>query len=83
MNANDENMLVIRGSTRVADIYLTEFMRIFSHHRFRESLAIHLENEGSLEEWRPRDLHETDAWVARHYDANQERFFRRRYFSGS
>jgi hypothetical protein len=28
---NDENMLVIRGSTRVADIYFGEFMRIFDH----------------------------------------------------
>jgi len=83
MNANDENMLVIRGNTRVADIYLTEFMRIFSHHRFRESLAIHLENHGSLAGWRPRDLDETDAWVAPHYDANQERLFRREYFSGT
>ena len=34
-NANDENMLVIRGDTRVADIYLTEFMRLFTHMRFR------------------------------------------------
>ena len=83
MNANDENMLVIRGKTRVADIYLTEFMRIFSHHRFRESLAIRLENYGTLAGWRPRDLDETDAWVAPHYDTNQERFFRRQYFSGA
>jgi phosphatidylserine/phosphatidylglycerophosphate/cardiolipin synthase-like enzyme len=28
---NDENMLVIRGDTRVADIYFGEFMRIFDH----------------------------------------------------
>jgi len=28
---NDENMLVIRGSKRVADIYFGEFMRIFDH----------------------------------------------------
>lgn len=28
---NDENMLLIRGDTRVADIYLTEFDRIFRH----------------------------------------------------
>ena len=27
-NVNDENMLVIRGNTRVADIYLGEFMRL-------------------------------------------------------
>jgi phosphatidylserine/phosphatidylglycerophosphate/cardiolipin synthase-like enzyme len=32
---NDENMLVIRGSTRVADVYLTEFMRLFNHFEFR------------------------------------------------
>ena len=29
--ANDENMLVIRGDTRVGDIYFGEFMRVFDH----------------------------------------------------
>ncbi|HET7270625.1 MAG TPA: phospholipase D-like domain-containing protein, partial [Rubrobacter sp.] len=32
---NDENMLVIRGESRVADIYLGEFMRLFNHFYFR------------------------------------------------
>ena len=32
---NDENMLIIRGDTRVADIYFTEFNRLFCHHYFR------------------------------------------------
>lgn len=32
---NDENMVIIRGDKRVADIYLGEFMRLFSHYRFR------------------------------------------------
>ena len=32
---NDENMLVIRGDRRVADIYLSEFMRLFNHFQFR------------------------------------------------
>jgi hypothetical protein len=36
---NDENMLVIRGNAAVADIYLGEFMRLFSHYAFRESLT--------------------------------------------
>src|SRR5262249_11030768 len=31
---NDENMLLIRGDTRVADIYMTEFDRIFRHFIF-------------------------------------------------
>ena len=33
---NDENMLITRGNKRVADIYLGEFMRLYSHHAFRE-----------------------------------------------
>jgi phosphatidylserine/phosphatidylglycerophosphate/cardiolipin synthase-like enzyme len=32
---NDENMLVIRGDTRVADVYLGEFMRLFTAFRLR------------------------------------------------
>jgi len=32
---NDENMLVIRGDQRTADIYLTDFMRLFNHYRLR------------------------------------------------
>jgi phosphatidylserine/phosphatidylglycerophosphate/cardiolipin synthase-like enzyme len=32
---NDENMLVIRGNQRVADIYFTEFNRLFNHYYFR------------------------------------------------
>jgi hypothetical protein len=32
---NDENMLVIRGNKRAADIYLTDFMRLFNHYRLR------------------------------------------------
>jgi len=34
-NANDENMLIIRGDRRVADIYFTEFNRLFNHYYFR------------------------------------------------
>lgn len=32
---NDENMVIIRGDTRVADIFVTEFMRFFKHFQFR------------------------------------------------
>ena len=34
-NDNDENMLLIRGEQRVADIYFTEFNRLFFHYYFR------------------------------------------------
>ncbi len=35
---NDENMLIIRGNTRIADIYLGEFMRLYKHFAFRDWL---------------------------------------------
>jgi phosphatidylserine/phosphatidylglycerophosphate/cardiolipin synthase-like enzyme len=35
---NDENMIVIRGDRRVADIYFTEFNRLFFHYYFRSVL---------------------------------------------
>lgn len=32
---NDENMLIVRGNTRLADLYLVEFMRMFTHYKRR------------------------------------------------
>src|SRR5690606_3885208 len=43
--SNDENMLVIRGDTRVADIYFGEFMRVFDHHYARYIVRV-LQDEG-------------------------------------
>jgi phosphatidylserine/phosphatidylglycerophosphate/cardiolipin synthase-like enzyme len=34
-NDNDENMMIIRGDRRVADIYFTEFNRLFNHYYYR------------------------------------------------
>jgi phosphatidylserine/phosphatidylglycerophosphate/cardiolipin synthase-like enzyme len=34
-NSNDENMIIVRGNKRVADIYFTEFNRLFNHYYFR------------------------------------------------
>jgi phosphatidylserine/phosphatidylglycerophosphate/cardiolipin synthase-like enzyme len=45
LTENDENMLLIRGNTRVADIYLTEFDRIFRHFYFR-NVANEIELKG-------------------------------------
>lgn len=33
--SNDENMLIIKGNKRAADIYFTEFNRLFNHYYFR------------------------------------------------
>jgi len=56
---NDENMLLVRGNTRVADIYMTEFDRIFRHFYFRD-IANELEAKG--DDAKSAFLDETDAW---------------------
>jgi phosphatidylserine/phosphatidylglycerophosphate/cardiolipin synthase-like enzyme len=58
---NDENMLLIRGDTRTADIYMTEFDRIFRHFYFRDvanELAAAKKGDGELAIF----LDETDGW---------------------
>jgi phosphatidylserine/phosphatidylglycerophosphate/cardiolipin synthase-like enzyme len=84
INANDENLVVIKGSKRVADIYFGEFMRIFAHYRFREAIAIHLERHSSLDDWTPQNLFDKPSdWVPRHYKKGSEYVLRRVYFAGA
>lgn len=49
-NENDENMLIIRGDQRVADIYLTEFNRIFYHYYFRSVVEATADTDRSAAE---------------------------------
>lgn len=58
---NDENMVIIRGDTRVADIYLTEFDRIFQHFRFR-NVANELAAKQSGSDAKAAFLAEDDTW---------------------
>lgn len=62
---NDENMLVIRGNPRTADIYLTEFNRLFNHYYFRsvvENLTAHHEPTNSASLF----LAEDSTWQAKY-----------------
>jgi phosphatidylserine/phosphatidylglycerophosphate/cardiolipin synthase-like enzyme len=65
-NDNDENMLLIRGDRRVADIYFTEFNRLFHHYYFRsvwEQINARGENPN------PEDslfLKENDSWLRKY-----------------
>ena len=84
VDTNDENMLVIRGDGRVADIYFGEFMRVFAHHRFRKSVARHIEQFGSaaFNTWKPQDLFEDSRnWVPMHFRPGSEHDIKRRYFA--
>eukprot|EP00931_Biecheleriopsis_adriatica_P123573 TRINITY_DN9862_c0_g1_i1.p1 TRINITY_DN9862_c0_g1~~TRINITY_DN9862_c0_g1_i1.p1 ORF type:complete len:862 (+),score=113.98 TRINITY_DN9862_c0_g1_i1:68-2587(+) len=38
MESNDENMIVVRGNTDLADAYVVEYFRIFEHMRFRNAV---------------------------------------------
>jgi phosphatidylserine/phosphatidylglycerophosphate/cardiolipin synthase-like enzyme len=66
-NDNDENMLIIRGDHRVADIYFTEFNRLFNHYYFRSVSETTRKNgqakknaEGNL------FLAENDSWTQKY-----------------
>jgi phosphatidylserine/phosphatidylglycerophosphate/cardiolipin synthase-like enzyme len=80
-SANDENMVVIRGNLRVADIYFGEFMRIFDHLYSRyivgkmKKLGSSDPNAGFLKE-QPKD------WVPQNFKKGRKDL-RRRYFMGA
>lgn len=66
-NDNDENMLLIRGNQRVADIYFTEFNRLFFHYYFRsvqETTFARLSADAKrTSDQQSLFLAESDAWV--------------------
>jgi hypothetical protein len=74
---NDENMLVIRGDARVADVYLSEFMRMFNHFFARNLVS--LQRDPSIS--RLTHLRPDDSWREVHYrDGPQQK--ERLYFAG-
>ena len=83
-STNDENMLVIKGNRRVADIYLGEYMRLYSHYAFREAVRIFLEKNPHA---KPEDmtqgfLIEKGDWTTPYFDPHDRsgRMARRLYF---
>jgi hypothetical protein len=76
---NDENMLVIRGETRVADIYLTEFMRLFKHFQFRD---LDSARAASGKDRDPAYLATDDSWKDAYYTAGTRKYLERLYFAG-
>jgi phosphatidylserine/phosphatidylglycerophosphate/cardiolipin synthase-like enzyme len=82
--SNHENMIVVRGDTRVADIYLGEFMRQFSSYAFRDAAASAAKgDQETAANWRPQDLAPDDSWVADYFKDGTSRALRRVYFSGA
>jgi phosphatidylserine/phosphatidylglycerophosphate/cardiolipin synthase-like enzyme len=69
-NDNDENMLIIRGNQRVADIYFTEFNRLFYHYYFRsvqeQTNKLLSEDEKRRSDEQTLFLSESDDWVKKY-----------------
>ncbi|HTV77580.1 MAG TPA: hypothetical protein VMF03_04940 [Steroidobacteraceae bacterium] len=79
---NEENMLVIRGDNRVADIYLGEFMRSFAHYAFREAVFNRVEAGGEAEDWKPQFLIDSPSWLKGYLKRGSGAEMKRKYFSG-
>jgi len=76
---NDENMLVIRGDTRVADIYFGEFMRVFDHHYARYIVRL-LSDQGRSDPEAGYLKEKTADWLGSHFNPEGYKSKRRRYF---
>ena len=77
---NDENMLVIRGDTRVADIYFGEFMRVFDHHYARYVVRV-LTDAGRSDPEAGFLKAATSDWLPTHFKADSYKAKRRKYFA--
>lgn len=77
---NDENMLVIRGDTRVADIYFGEFMRVFDHHYARYIVRL-LQDEGQSDPEAGYLKEKTGDWLSPHFNPASYKAKRRKYFA--
>ncbi len=63
-NDNDENMILIRGDKRAADIYFTEFNRLFFHFYYRS--VVEATGRAGRSDEGSRFLVETDAWLEKY-----------------
>jgi len=78
---NDENMLLVRGDTRVADIYMTEFDRIFRHFYFRDvANELAASKDGDPDPKLAIFLDEKDTWHASYFKPNSFKNNRRLMF---
>ena len=85
-DTNDENMLVVQGDRRVADIYFGEYLRLYNHYAFREAVKRHVDQHPASEPdtWKPQYLIADDRWMRDYFDPRDRsaRFLRRAYFAG-
>jgi phosphatidylserine/phosphatidylglycerophosphate/cardiolipin synthase-like enzyme len=80
-HTNDENSLIIRGKTAIADICISEFMRMFDTYRFRYAHKDDLTHPGN-----PKlmlGLASDDSWTNEFYVPGSALALGRAYFAGT
>ncbi|MCC6148174.1 MAG: phospholipase [Anaerolineaceae bacterium] len=77
-NGNDENYLIIRNNTQVADIYGCELMRFYDHYRFRFHLAERIK-KGTAQV--PLTLSEDNSWTDRYFETDPLKILDRTRFA--
>ena len=78
---NDENMIIMRGNTRVTDMYLGEFMRLFNHFYFRDIANRQAKEQGSRER-ESSYLAPDDSWTDPYYKKDSVKWKERLLFRG-
>jgi hypothetical protein len=69
--------VVFRGFTKIADIYATEFMRMFEHYHFRASEA------AAKDKTKPMGLVADDSWADEYYVQGSNEARDRQMFAGT
>jgi phosphatidylserine/phosphatidylglycerophosphate/cardiolipin synthase-like enzyme len=91
---NDENSVIIRGNTAAADIYATEFMRMFEHYYFRAlrdqkrtqptgKPSATSQTGSHFTSDGKMGLNETDQWSLKDYVPGSPRAISRQLFAGT
>ena len=78
---NDENMLVIQGNCAVADIYLTEYMRLFNHFQPRDDHVKLKHSSGQTK--KPFDwgqIVNDESWLKPYFDPTNQLYRERMLF---
>ncbi|MGA2271526.1 MAG: phospholipase D-like domain-containing protein [Bryobacteraceae bacterium] len=81
---NDENYLIVRGNTAMADCLGVEVMRLYDHYRFRfVSGSVATKTAGTMKlAQKPMTLDITDGWTKDYYDPTKLKYADRMVFSG-
>jgi phosphatidylserine/phosphatidylglycerophosphate/cardiolipin synthase-like enzyme len=79
--SNDENFLVLRGDTDVADCYGCELMRLYDHYRFRFRLKDGKDKQ-SNQAAKPPALTPDDSWTEPYFTSGSLKCSDRIRFAG-